>query len=90
MSRFHFLKSAFLIFRVKPSPHFLHSVLSDLVWSVSDLIAMCTADKTKGIGVGRKHLHCTTNSLAREINQQITNRQARKGENLTELKLFLK
>ena len=46
----------------------------------SHLIAMCTADKIKDVGVCRKRLHCTTNSLAREINQQNTNRQARKKE----------
>ena len=56
----------------------------------SNLIAMCSADKIKGIGVCRKHLQCATNSLDRETNQQIANRQARKGENLTELKLSLK
>ena len=44
----------------------------------SDLIAMYTVDKIKDIGVCRNRLHCTSNSLARETNQQNTNRQARK------------
>ena len=35
----------------------------------SDLIAMYTVDKIKDVGVCRKRLHCTTNSLARETNQ---------------------
>ena len=55
-----------------------------------DLIAMCTVDKIKDVGVCRKHLHCTANSLARETNQQNTNRQARKKKKQTKLKLFLK
>ena len=44
----------------------------------SGLIAMCTVDKIKDVGVCRKRLDCTTNTLARETNQQNTNRQARK------------
>ena len=40
----------------------------------SDLIAICTVDKIKDVGVCRKRLHCTKNSLARETNQQNTNR----------------
>ena len=46
----------------------------------SNVIAMSTADKIKDVGVCRKRLHCTTNSLARETNQQNTTRQDRKRE----------
>ena len=41
---------------------------------------MCTVDKIKDVGVCRKRLHCTTNSLAKETNQQSTNRKARNRE----------
>ena len=46
----------------------------------SDLIAMSTVDKINGVGVCRKCLRFTKNSLARETNQQNTIRQARKWE----------
>ena len=56
----------------------------------SGLIAMCNVDKIKDVGVCRKRLDCTTNTLARETNQKNTNRQARKTKKETELKWLLK
>ena len=70
-----------LIFRVRPClffgvrPSHLSKSVLPIFFSVSfrilpilcsDLITMCTVDKIKDVGVCRKLLHCTTNSLARE------------------------
>ena len=87
VSSSYFLSQTLPFFWVRPS-HFSKSVLLTfftvsfriLPIVCSDLITMCTVDKIKDVGVCRKRLHCYTNSLARETNQQNSNRQARKRE----------